>query len=366
MFKFSQLKQIHLEISSRCQASCPMCPRKYHGGVINENLKLADWSMEDFKTVFTQELLAQIDLIYFCGNFGDPIMNNDLIDMCRYVTEHAPNITQRIHTNGGARSTQWWKELYSALPDNHMVYFALDGLEDTHHLYRIGTTYENVIKNAKAFIEAGGQAEWVFIKFKHNEHQVDEAQSRSKDLGFKRFTVKNTTRFIEDKKFNVVDENNNTLYYLEPPSDNKVTFVDNHTILNHEKILRESEINCYVLGTKEIYIDAHKNVFPCCFLAGTPYHYQSKQIPTDEVQRHIKKFHDALLTQYHDFVNDLGGIEKLSAIKYTVKEIIDRDSWQTVWQKYWNDKKLYTCARVCGKTNFSKPKDQFVIRIANE
>jgi len=366
MFKFSQLKQIHLEISSRCQASCPMCPRKYHGGVVNENLKLADWSLDDFKQVFAQELLDQIDLIYYCGNFGDPIMNNDLIEMCRYVTESAPKVTQRIHTNGGARSTQWWKDLYKVLPENHMIYFALDGLEDTHHLYRIGTTYDNVIRNARAFIEAGGNAEWVFIKFRHNEHQVEEAQRRSKELGFKRFTVKNTTRFIEDKKFNVVDENNNTLYYLEPPSDNKVVFVNNHTILNHKKILGQSEINCYVLGTKEIYIDAQKNVFPCCFLAGTPYHYQAKEQPKDELQLHIRQFHDALLDQYHDFVRDLGGIEKLSAVKYSVKEIIERSEWQTVWQKYWDEKKLYTCARVCGKTEFSKPKDQFVARIANE
>jgi hypothetical protein len=344
-----------------------MCPRKYHGGVVNENLALVDWTLEDFIKIFNRELLNQIRLVYFCGNFGDPVMNNDLIDMCQYIKDNAPNIELRIHTNGGARTSAWWKKLYRTLPENHVLFFALDGLEDTHHLYRIGTTYENVVKNAKTFIDEGGIAEWVFIKFKHNEHQVDEAEIRSKNLGFKRFTVKNTTRFVADKKYNVVDENNNTLYYLEPPTDNKVVFVNNDTIKNHDKILLGSEINCYVLEAKEIYIDAHKNVFPCCFLASTPYHYQPKNPPINELENHIRRFHNTLLEQYYNLVNSLGGIEKLSALNYSIKEIIDREEWQTVWEEYWTTKKLYTCARVCGKTsqNFSKPKDQFIKRVSN-
>ena len=60
MFTFSELKSIHLEISTRCQASCPMCPRKYHGGVTNPNLKIADWTIEEFKHIFTDELLNHI------------------------------------------------------------------------------------------------------------------------------------------------------------------------------------------------------------------------------------------------------------------------------------------------------------------
>lgn len=366
MFKFNELKQVHLEISSRCQASCPMCPRKYHGGVPNENLVLADWSLNDFIKVFDSTVLNQIQLIYFCGNFGDPIMNNDLIPMCKYIKNNAPWVELRIHTNGGARSTAWWKKLYHSLPKQHTIVFAIDGLEDTHHLYRIGTTYDNVVKNARTFINEGGIADWVFIKFKHNEHQVLEAERRSKEYGFKRFTVKNTTRFVAEKKFNVVDENNNTLYYLEPPTDNQVVFVDSNTIKNHRKILKEIKVECYVLGTKEIYIDAHKNVYPCCFLAGTPYHYQPKIPTTDELQNYVNQYHDSLIDQYNDFVNGLGGIEKLSAINNHLKDIIDSEKWQSLWHEYWGNNKLYTCARVCGKTKFSKPKDQFVKRTVNE
>jgi len=367
MFKFNELKTVHLEISTRCQASCPMCPRNWHGGLENPNLQIADWSYEDFVKIFDQKTLDQIITIYFCGNFGDPIMNDHLINMCQYVKDRAPQMDIRIHTNGGARSKRWWQALYQALPEKHVVIFALDGLEDTHSLYRIGTKYENVVRNAEYFINEGGKAEWVFIKFKHNEHQVEEAERRSQSLGFERFTVKNTTRFVGEDKFAVYDKEGQTQYYLEPPSDNKVTFITPEQIRNYKTVLANSNIECYVQQNKEIYIDAHKRVFPCCFLASAPYNYRLETLPYDEnntlsIVRNIKL---QQLAQYDDLVTTLGGIENLSAINRTVKDIIDDGRWQGCWDDYWNEKKLITCARVCGNMidNFSKPIDQFVKRV---
>jgi MoaA/NifB/PqqE/SkfB family radical SAM enzyme len=187
MFKFSQIKQVHLEITNNCQASCPMCSRNISGGLPNDLIKVHNWSLEDFKTIMNPTLLSQLHGYYFCGTFGDPMLNDNLIEMCRYSTEVAPNVQIAIHTNGSARSTKWWTELAQALPNDHFVVFALDGLADTQALYRVGTDFNKIIKNAKAFIDAGGKAEWCFIKFKHNEHQVEEARQMAKELGFAEF-----------------------------------------------------------------------------------------------------------------------------------------------------------------------------------
>lgn len=365
MFHFNELKSIHVEITTRCQASCPMCPRKYHGGVENTNLKIADWTYSDFVGIFTPEVLEQLELVYFCGNFGDPIMNDDLIAMCQFIKDSAPHIHVRVHTNGGARKVEWWKQLYNALPENHMVYFGIDGLEDTNHLYRIGVKYESVIKNAKAFIDAGGKAEWVFIKFKHNEHQDLEAERRSKELGFSNFTMKNTTRFIGETKYSVLDSEGNVLYYIEPPSSNEVVFMSKEQINNYKALLNAVEIDCYVLKSKEVYIDAHKHVFPCCFLSSAPYHYQPTNPPEDDFKATIHSIHDRILAQYYELVESLGGIDNLYALNRSVKDIIDDSRWQSVWTDYWTTNKLITCARVCGKTDISKPKDQFVKRVNN-
>ena len=47
----------------------------------------------------------------------------------------------------------------------------------------------NIIKNAQAFIDAGGYAVWKMIKFDHNEHQVEDCRALAKNLGFQRFDL---------------------------------------------------------------------------------------------------------------------------------------------------------------------------------
>lgn len=352
MFKFNELKSIHLEITNRCQASCPMCSRNYHGGLENPLIENRDWTLADFKKILTDDLLKQLEGFYFCGNFGDPIINNDLIEMCRYSTTVNPNLYVRIHTNGSARSTEWWQELARSLPSGHNVIFAIDGLEDTHSIYRIGTQYETVIKNAKAFIDAGGSAEWAFIKFKHNEHQVEEAEKRAKALGFSRFTQKDSARFVATDKFEVLDKDGSVQYYLQPPTGSTMNFITSDVIKNYKHIVDSSKIECYVVKTKEIYIDAYRNVMPCCFLASIPYNFISSTDAAKEIKIEIRN-------QYSDLIKDLGNT---NALQKTVEEIIQSASWQTVWKKYWEEDKLITCARTCGVlkgNNLSKPIDQF-------
>lgn len=356
MFKFTELKSLHLEISNNCQASCPMCSRNVHGGQENPLLKIQNWTLKEFKTIVSKEVLNQIDSLYFCGNFGDPILNNNLIDMCQYVTDTLPEADLRIHTNGSARSTKWWRDLAGVLPLTHNVVFALDGLADTQSIYRIGTDYHQILKNATEFISSGGTAEWCFIKFKHNEHQVDDARRIATELGFKKFTVKNSSRFILEPKYDVKDAQGNVLYYIEPPVSNKMTFIDKSTIDNYKKIVENSTIECYSEITKEVYIDAYKNIFPCCWLAMIPYVHIEPNDYASNIRFEIRN-------EYNALIDSLGGIDKLNAVNYTIEDIINSYEYQTVWSDYWGKKKLITCARTCGKmkeNNLSKPSDQVI------
>lgn len=350
MFKFSELKYLHLEITNNCQASCPMCNRNIGGGLENPLIKISNWSLDDFKKIVSPEVLNQIVRYYLCGNFGDPILNNGLLEMCQYSKETAPNVGIDIHTNGGARSVDWWKELAKSLPVDHNVIFALDGLADTHHLYRVGTTFENVIENAKAFISAGGNAEWVFIVFKHNEHQVDEAKNLAKDLGFKKFTVKNSSRFIGDPKLKVLNRKGEITHYIEPSTETTIKFIDRNTLKNYKDIINNSSIKCKVLKTKEVYIDSHKNFFPCCWVASVPYTY----ISNDEVYEIRKE----MLNQHYQYLEILGNTNTLER---SIKDIIDSEEYQTMWGRLWNEEKMVSCVRTCGvskKINFSQPQDQ--------
>jgi MoaA/NifB/PqqE/SkfB family radical SAM enzyme len=353
MFKFNELKQIHLEITNNCQASCPMCSRNHHGGVNNPLLKINSWTLDSFKHIINTEVLNQIESLFFCGNFGDPLLNKDLLGMIKYVTATNPNIQIRIHTNGSIHNVAWWKELATALPKDHFVIFGIDGLEDTNHLYRIGTNFNKIIENAKAFIEAGGIADWTYIVFKHNEHQVDQAERMAEKIGFKVFTKKNSNRFLLEESFPVLDKTGNKIYDLKPSTENKIVFVNKKIISNYKQIVNESTIDCQAIKNKEVYIDAFGHLFPCCFLASAPYNYFDSKSEIAGVKQEI-------LTQYQSLVADMGGIDCLDTNKKTIQSIVDSTEYQTVWNKYWNDTKLITCARTCGTNKISKPKDQFV------
>ena len=356
MFAFEELKIIHLEITNMCQASCPMCARNYHGGIDNPLVINTSWTLEEFKNIFTQEVLSVLEGVYFCGNFGDPILNTDLIEMCQYLRDQKSNLRVHIHTNGGARNTDWWRTLAQTLPVNHRVVFALDGLEDTHHLYRIGTTYDQVIRNARVFINEGGIAEWCFIKFKHNEHQDKEARKRAADLGFKHFTLKNSSRFLGEPKYNVLNKQGETTHYIEPPTDNKMQFISKKMIESYKDIIMPLKIQCTVLESKEIYIDAHKNILPCCWVSSIPYTQYNTENINLGIRQEIKR-------QYEDLITDLGGIEKLNAVTTGIKSVLDSRAWQSAWHTHWNEKKMIMCARICGKSKtISTPGDQFLER----
>lgn len=351
MLGFRDLEQIHLEITNNCQASCPMCSRNNHGGLENPLIKINEWTLDDFKTIINQEVLNQIKSIYFCGNFGDPLLNDNLIDMCHYIKNNS-EVSVRIHTNGSLRNSNWWRSLAQALPKKHVVIFAIDGLEDTHARYRIGTDYHKILNNASEFINAGGTAEWAFLVFEHNEHQVAEARKIAQENKFSQFTVKNSSRFVGDRDFPVLNKQGQTVDILRPASSTVIKFLDKTIISNYKTIVAKTEIDCYVKKTKEIYIDAYKNLLPCCFLASAPYNHT-------EPSSAIFSIRQELLEQYNDLVNNLGQINTKNK---SIKDIIESFEYQNVWKDYWGDKKLITCARTCGKNDLSKPMDQFVER----
>lgn len=356
MFQFTDLKQLHIELTSVCQASCPMCARNYHGGLDNPNLPRGEITLEEFKNIVDVSVLNQIDHVYFCGNYGDPIMSNYLIDIVKYCKDNKPSIKVGIHTNGSARNNKWWKDLAEALPINHSVHFALDGLEDTHHLYRIGTNFKNIINNAATFIKHGGRAEWVFLSFKHNEHQVAQAEQLAKQMGFVKFEHKATSRFLEKPFLDVLDNNGKLAYKIEPPTEHKITFIKPEIIKSYKEVVKTAEIKCKIVIDKSVYIDAFKNLWPCCWLGALPYIYSKSQDLIHEYQ-------DDQTAMIKEIVDSIGGYAAIDLTKRSIENILQDEQWQAVWPKYWNEKKLATCAKTCGVFSekiITQYNDQFI------
>ncbi len=360
MFNYTELRNVQIEITNRCQASCPMCLRNINGGIPNPNLRFNDWSFEDFKNIFKNGILKKLESIDICGDFGDPILNNDLIEMCRYIRQENPNIYLSIFTNGSARNHDWWISLAESLPLNHKVEFALDGLEDTHHLYRVGTDFNKIIQNAKSFISAGGKATWMFIRFKHNEHQVQEAKDTAKEIGFSNFAVKNSKRF--GKTFTVLDKNGNISHYLDQPEYSPIKFVDKSDLENYQNWNNAKDIECFVLDRKEIYIDAHYTVMPCCLLGSFLYANYDKELYIKYKVYDESSLVDAgnlAQKETYRIINELGGIKNLNALDIGIEKILSNPTWQSIWYREWENKTSPVCVILCSKdTPFTRIENQ--------
>ena len=324
MYKIEEIRDIHLELTSKCQARCPMCPRRINGGPINPLMSLNEITLEQFKEWFPVDFIKQLDSLFMCGNLGDPIIAQDCLKIFQYLRETNPTIRLSMNTNGSARSWQFWKGLATA---GVHVRFGIDGLDDTHALYRVGTDWVKILDNAKLFIKAGGEATWDMLVFEHNEHQVDICRDMSQLLGFKHFQVKHTSRF-KDGKFNVLDEQGKTVNILYPTEISK-----SHT--NKVINIEPSEIQCKAQKYKQIYVAADGTISPCCWLDF------SWQLPNQDNRV--------------DYMDAIGVFPNLNY--NTIQEVFDTGYFKDI-EDTWAIKPLIECSKQCGK--FDKLGAQFV------
>ena len=387
MYKSSEIKSVHLEITEACNAACPMCARNINGGEQNPHLTDAELSLEDCKTIFSPAFISQLDRLYMCGNYGDPISAKDTLEVFEYFRQHNPNIHLSMHTNGSAKKPEWWAKLATVLGRKSHVVFSIDGLEDTNHLYRQNTVWAKIIENAKAFIDAGGRARWDYIVFAHNEHQVDEAEALAKQMGFEKFQYKKSARFFSNVsgttkevhqatnrkgvetallqaptnpkyRNSVLDQlsgilgKNDTVKYL-PSKQVEAIAIQGPQKFNLDPVkktkmeveLDSSQIKCKVAEEKSVYVTAEGIVQPCCWTAGQMYVW----------------YHTKTGTQIWKAI-DTVGLSTINAKENKLEDIIDGMYFQNVIPESWDkpscaEGKLSVCAKVCGK--YDAFKEQF-------
>ena len=209
MYNYKDIRKVHLEISSECNAECPLCPRNFHGYPMNNGYPEHSMTLNEAKKIFEPEFLSQLTEILINGNFGDIVMCPDAIDIIAYFRQHNSRLRISISTNAGARNAKFWQDLAEL---GCVIYFCIDGLEDTHSIYRRNTVYSTVIKNAQTYIAAGGkEAVWKFIVFDHNRHQIAQARELSEQMGFHEFIANEDGGRTQGPVFN---RNKELVYYL--------------------------------------------------------------------------------------------------------------------------------------------------------
>ena len=327
MYSYRDIKTVHLEITSKCQARCPMCPRRLQGGPLLSTVKLHEITLEQFQNWFPQDFIKQLEMLYMCGNLGDPVVAKDTLEIFKYIRSLNSTIHLKMHTNGSARNKDWWKQMAEI---NVEIVFGIDGLEDTHSRYRIGTDWNQIIENAKHFISHGGFARWDMLVFQHNEHQVETCRQLSKEFGFADFIIKHTSRF-KDNKLEVLDDNYSVIDVLYPTE--KSTAMISKASSAQKEVL--PKISCKAKKDSSIYVSANGNVSPCCWI-------DFEWIP-----------------EYSPFrIDYMIKIKEIPNLTVTTLDKIFSSGYFNKIENCWTGTGLKECSKQCG--SFDKLQEQYI------
>lgn len=356
MIDKKNIRLVHVEASSRCNSHCPMCSRYTADGFVQPGLVEGDLEEAAFYKLFTPEFTSQLEHVYFSGVYGDPCLNKKLPEFVKYLVDNGCGSVS-IDTNGGYRNEEWWAELSHS---KVQINFALDGASnETLNKYRIGVVYDKVLANLKAYLNAGGNAQWNFIVFKHNEHEVETARELAKQLGAD-FRIKVTQKFRRHKDHKVM-KGGLHIDTLFPP----ITQEFRHSNvggyphmpisvfkfdLTKYKDSKQTEVNCKSLERKEVFLTASGLLLPCCYLGtythDSPGAFQfNEEYSMDEFNLNLKS---------------------VDAILDTLTTVSAR------WGKTVQEGNLITCLHTCGSIenttlyHSDKLKKENILKIKND
>lgn len=341
---------VQIDHTSRCNLMCPQCARVYKGQV-NPEMPIGELSLDDYKRIWTPELIKNVHTHVQCGNYGDVVASNNIIECLDWMRSQGSTANIIILTNGSARNKEWWTDLCKVIGDRGKIVFSVDGLVDTNPIYRVNSNFDKIMENARTVIEAGVKTRWDYLVFGHNEHQIEEAKKIAKEIGFREFSTKLTNRFINEKNYTgqsktELKEEVKTRkgeYEIiasetyKPKSASKFDWiVENYG--SWDNYVNKTNINCKFKNKNGIFVDFEARLWPCTWTASGMYHYGKNQ-QKDQLYR--------LLDHYGWDFNDLR--------KHSLEEIINHEWYREQFVKSWNltmddrpIEKLMCCGRTCG------------------
>lgn len=179
---------IQMEVSSRCNLSCPLCPVS-----IGLDRPTGHMELGLFQKVI-DELGAYLFVVLF-WDWGEPFLNPQAYQMIRYA--HSRDIRVISSTNGhlfatGHHASQVVQSGLDALV------FSVDGIsQKTYQRYRAGGSLDQVLEGIARVVTAKRRlasrtplVNLRFIVMEHNEHEIHRLEGFASSLGVDLLTVR--------------------------------------------------------------------------------------------------------------------------------------------------------------------------------
>jgi radical SAM protein with 4Fe4S-binding SPASM domain len=173
--------KITVESGNVCNLRCPLCPT-------GQRDPSATKGMLPYATF--EKILEQLgrDLITIrLYNWGEPLLNKDLIRMCELAYRRRVSVKISSHLN------DLTPELAEGLLRAKVkkIYVSADGATpESYAIYRRGGDFEHVLANMRLLVakkrELGAvftRVIWLFHVFRHNEREVERARELAREIG---------------------------------------------------------------------------------------------------------------------------------------------------------------------------------------
>jgi len=247
----------HIEPTNICTLKCPGCARTRFINQWPQNWKNHNLDID--------ELLRFIDIdltgkhIKLCGDYGDPIYHNDLINFIIKLKSRGASLS--ITTNGSYKTKEWWEELVDNLSNSDVINFSVDGTPDKFTQYRVNADWDSIKVGMEIVAKAKCNSYWKYIPFSFNQLDIEDVEKLSQGIGIKNFHVEFSDRFDE------------TTQHLIP---NSALIGTRYTAqIKWKSTSATTGVNAKCQNGREHFITADGYYTPCCFLADHRFYYKT-------------------------------------------------------------------------------------------
>lgn len=392
------LHAVHWEVSSACQASCPVCLRRGIEGKMGSFEQRYTTLLEFSKAIGH---IRGIGSFTFCGNIGDPMTNPDIFKIARCAKFTQDLATVRINTNGGIGRTENYAELGKL---GVIMVFGLDGVGAVNNLYRAGVDWAAVERNVRAFTDnkhPTSQAVVQFLVFDQNIGDVPNLVNWCREFNIDSINIRESFGGEDIAVFNNLDQQTHMLtkkntekyrallnktYSREsfdrllfdwnrlrdgrpsaevlPPlhTFEPMKFVKRrpnkgfpvgapYAVEQHSEFLENKLVDVTCIGydksqdTTYVFITYDNYVMPCCFISGNFTYSRLDDGPYVHPNGMVTAHDAEMLNRIQEI-----GLEKFSLDHYTLEEILDSGVLdQLAYAHLESQNKLSVCGAFCKK-----------------
>jgi len=246
-----QKPRLQIEPTTRCVLGCPACSRTVFSKTLKRPYPKYDQNVDDLYQFLDCEKGHEIKTLSLCGDHGDSIYYPNLFDMIdrfRYKD-------LELYTAGSHQSRVFWDKLANKMTDQDVVFFSIDGLKDTNHLYRINSDWDSIMLGLDIMTNSPARIIWDLNVFSFNEHELSNIKDFANSKGAE-FRCKKTPRHGSDSLI---------------PSD--TTYIDTSAMYN--KLLYK-DISITPKCSEEHQISAMGYYWPCGYIQYPFTLYKSK------------------------------------------------------------------------------------------